>query len=68
MILRRIFINNNFKSKMELGGLKNEKILEKTIKTLILRILIVLLCIKINVKRTRLKKYSSKTVLEHILK
>ena len=40
MILRRSFINNNFKSKMELGGLKNEKILEKTIKTLILGILI----------------------------
>ena len=42
MILRRIFINNNFKSKMELGELKNEKILEKTIEKLILRILIAL--------------------------
>ena len=43
MIFRRSFINNDFKSKKELGGLKNEKILKKkTIKRLILRILIAL--------------------------
>ena len=40
MILRRSFINNDFKFKKELGGPKNEKILEKMIKRLILRILI----------------------------
>ena len=42
MIFRRSFTNNHFKFKKELGGLKNEKILEKTIKRLILRILIAL--------------------------
>ena len=42
MILRRSFINNDFKFKKELGGPKNEKILEKMIKRLILRILIAL--------------------------
>ena len=42
MILRSSFTNNNFKFKKELGSLKNEKILEKTIKRLILRILIAL--------------------------
>ena len=42
MIFRRSFTNNHIKFKKELGGLKNEKILEKTIKRLILRILIAL--------------------------